>query len=173
MVEARVSSFAPVVDERARVLILGSMPGIASLSAQEYYAHPRNAFWPIMGTLFQFDVTLGYSARLEKLKASGVALWDVLQQCERDGSLDSSIVTSSQQLNSFAAFFQAYPGIQAVFCNGNKAYQEFTREAQRLKTEDSRFEALHIQSLPSTSPAHASMTFEKKLIEWRSLLLFL
>ncbi|EXJ13139.1 DNA-deoxyinosine glycosylase [Nitrincola nitratireducens] len=128
MVEGRVSSFAPVVDERAKVLILGSMPGLASLTAQEYYAHPRNAFWPIMSTLFQFDVALQYSERLEKLNASGVALWDVLQQCERNGSLDSSIVRSSQQLNSFAEFFHAYPGIQAVFCNGNKAYRDFSEK---------------------------------------------
>jgi len=91
-----VTSFPPIAKPSASILILGSMPGIASLEATQYYAHPRNAFWPIMADLYGFEVTLPYPARIEALKAANVALWDVLQQCERQGSLDSAIKKASR-----------------------------------------------------------------------------
>ena len=102
-------SFPPVADSSARVLILGSMPGAASLTAHQYYAHPRNAFWRIMGDLIGAGPDLPYAQRLERLKAAGIALWDVIAECHRPGSLDSAIVGESVVANDFSAFFGRAP----------------------------------------------------------------
>src|SRR5689334_12191637 len=87
----RVESFPPIVADNSKVLILGSMPGVASIKVRQYYAHPRNAFWPIMGALFGVDPLLPYPERIARVRAAGVALWDSLQACVRPGSLDSAI----------------------------------------------------------------------------------
>jgi hypoxanthine-DNA glycosylase len=120
-----VESFPPIVSHRSKVVILGSMPGARSLQAGEYYAHPRNAFWPIMGALFGADRALPYAERLRRLDSAGVALWDSLQACIRPGSLDSSI--RDDVGNDFGAFFAAYPNITHVFFNGQKAETVFRR----------------------------------------------
>ena len=112
-------SFPPVVSAGCRVLILGSMPGEASLRAGQYYAHPRNAFWPIMGRLCGAGPDLAYPQRLERLLAAGIGLWDVLQSCVRAGSLDSAI--RDEVANDLPALFAAYPRIDRVFFNGAKA----------------------------------------------------
>jgi TDG/mug DNA glycosylase family protein len=156
-------SFKPVINDSARILILGSMPGIKSLSEQQYYAHPQNAFWRIMATLFDFDVSAGYQQRLELLQSNGIALWDVLHSCKREGSLDSMIQPKTQVANDFNELFIAYPNIRAVFFNGAKAESYFKRYI--LPTLDQH--SLHFARLPSTSPAHASLSFEKKLEVWR------
>lgn len=96
------SGLAPILSNNARLLILGSMPGQASLAAQEYYAHPRNLFWPLMQSLFQIDASAAYPQRLAALTARGILLWDVIQHCQRVGSLDSQIQTHSIQINNFA-----------------------------------------------------------------------
>ena len=124
----RVRSFAPVASADARVLILGSMPGVASLNAGQYYAHPQNRFWPIMGRLLGFDpANTSYAQRTAYLTAAGVALWDVLQSCERSGSLDSAIRRETQRVNDFSAFFAAHPKMRAVYFNGAHAAQVFAR----------------------------------------------
>lgn len=92
----RLTSFPPVVDAGTRVLILGSMPGARSLAEHEYYAHPRNLFWPLMDDLFGIERTWPYERRLAALLARGLGLWDVLRHCEREGSLDASIVTETE-----------------------------------------------------------------------------
>lgn len=158
-----VRSFAPLFRADARVLVLGSMPGTASLAAAQYYAHPRNAFWPIMGALFGAGPELPYAQRLERLAAAGVALWDVIGRCERAGSLDSAIASDSIEANDFTGLFAACPGIHHVFFNGTAAESAFRRHVRgRIALP-----ALQFARLPSTSPAHAARGLEAKLAAWQ------
>jgi len=160
-----VHSFAAVAEADARVLILGSMPGRMSLERNQYYAHPRNAFWPLMGELFGAGPELRYEERLLKLRQQHVALWDVLKLCTREGSLDSAIVESSIECNDFAALLQRCPRIRHVFFNGAKAEASYQRYvAPVLNTPHIRF-----RRLPSTSPAHASLDHAAKLSAWRAV----
>lgn len=163
-----VRSFAPVARADARVLILGSMPGVASLAAGRYYAHPRNAFWPIVAAIAGFDAAAAYEQRLAALQQRGIALWDVLQSCERDGSLDGDIEAASMQPNDFAGFLAAHRRIAAVLCNGGTAFTLFTRRV--LRTLPPPFDALHCTRLPSTSPAHAGCPLPQKRRAWRRAL---
>lgn len=165
MPENVARSFAPIAGPGARVLILGSMPGRASLEAQQYYAYPHNAFWPIMAALLDFDPELPYAARTEALVARGIALWDVLHTCEREGSLDSSIVETSIVPNDFAEFFREHGGVRTVFFNGTKAEAAFWRYVLPQLERDAI--ELETTRLPSTSPAHASLRFKQKLASWR------
>lgn len=156
-------SFKPVINDSAKILILGSMPGVKSLEEQQYYAHPQNAFWRIMATLFKFDVHASYPERLEILQSNDVALWDVLHSCKREGSLDSNIQLETQVANDFKSLFQTYPTIRYVFFNGGKAESYFKRNIASSLTEY----LLSYQRLPSTSPAHATLSFAEKLEAWR------
>jgi TDG/mug DNA glycosylase family protein len=149
-----VYSFPPVADDRARVLILGSMPGVLSLAENQYYAHPRNLFWPIMGSLFGAGRDVAYEQRLRLLQDHRIALWDVLHSCQRDGSLDSDI--QCEVANNFATFFNTYPQITHVFFNGGKAESSFRKHVRDVG------QGLVMTRLPSTSPAHASLSFEEK-----------
>ena len=161
-----VYSFAPVEAAAAIVLILGSMPGNASLAAGEYYAHPRNLFWPIMGELAGAHPGLPYESRLWMLNSSGIALWDVLKSCIRNGSLDSDIEEASVIPNDFNSFFLRHPHIASVFFNGVKAEQCFRRYVQpSLKSRP-----LQYRRLPSTSPANAGTSCEKKLEAWQAVI---
>jgi hypoxanthine-DNA glycosylase len=155
----RVQSFPPIVSQQSKLLILGSMPGEASLKAGEYYAHPRNAFWHIMGELFGAGPSLPYQERVVILQSIGVALWDSLQACIRRGSLDASI--KEEVANDFPALFAKYPNITHVFFNGSKAERSFLRHTTTL-SEDRHIFA----RLPSTSPAHAAMRLEAKVQAW-------
>jgi double-stranded uracil-DNA glycosylase len=161
-------AFAPVARADAEILILGSMPGVASLEATQYYAHPRNAFWRICGELFGFDPTLSYMERLAHLQAKHVALWDVYAACERPGSLDSAIVDSTAEINDFAAFLDAHPAIRTVGCNGAKAHDSFRRFV--LPDLGRHADRLTVHGLPSTSPANAGMSHQDKLAAWRKAL---
>jgi double-stranded uracil-DNA glycosylase len=155
-----VESFPPIVSEQSKLLILGSVPGIASLKAGQYYAHPRNAFWYIMGELFGAGPSLPYERRVELLQSVGVALWDSLQACSRSGSLDASI--TEEVANDFPALFAKYPNITHVFFNGSKAQTVFRRHALPALPEDHHI----FTRLPSTSPAHAAMRLEAKVQAW-------
>jgi len=158
-----VQGFEPLIATGARVVVLGSMPGVASLRQQQYYAHPRNAFWPIAATVFGFDTQASYEARSDALMASGIALWDVLQACERPGSLDANILAASVVPNDFEMLFRLHPGIERVCFNGAKAaalYKRHVLPTLRLSRELLYFE------LPSTSPAHAAMSLHDKLAAW-------
>jgi len=162
-------SFPPIENPTARVLILGSMPGVASLRAQQYYAHPRNQFWPILGALLGVDVVaMAYPARIQALIDADLALWDVLQSCHRPGSLDSDIAPDSIVANDFVHFFQRHPAITHVFFNGAAAAQHFSRLVQPA-LDDSDRRPLLCTRLPSTSPAHASLNFAAKLAAWRAM----
>jgi TDG/mug DNA glycosylase family protein len=158
-----VASFQPLVLPSARVLILGSMPGAMSLQRQQYYAHPRNGFWPIMSRICGFDASALYEKRVEALTQSGVALWDVLGSCVRSGSLDSSIEKHDRVHNEFAEFFDAYPGITLVCFNGAEAKRSY--DSAVLPTLGAR--KLRYVRLPSTSPAHA-VPFQQKLGVWKA-----
>ena len=158
----RVMSFAPVANEAARIVILGSMPGVRSLEMQQYYAHPRNSFWKIMAAILGFDANEPYEARLRHLVDHGIALWDVLQSCERPGSLDSSIASGTRVPNDFSCFFGKHAPIDRVCFNGGEAHRVFSRMV--LPSLPSPPAAL--VQLPSTSPAHAAMSFEQKVRAW-------
>jgi hypoxanthine-DNA glycosylase len=160
--------FPPVADAQARILVLGSLPGRKSLEMRQYYAQPHNAFWRIMGALFGAEPALPYVARLDRLRAGGIALWDVLAAGEREGSLDASIVRESMVLNDFAGFFVRHPGIELVCCNGNTAATLFRRRV--VPTLPARWAALEVRALPSTSPAYASLRLEQKLERWSEAL---
>ncbi|MDX1808388.1 MAG: DNA-deoxyinosine glycosylase [Sulfurospirillaceae bacterium] len=151
-----IKSFEPIVDTNSYVLILGSIPSVKSLEEMQYYAHPQNAFWFIMSELFHFERKLEYNQRLEILLKNRIALYDVIGSCERAGSLDSAIKNAKHQ--DFEQFFQKHSNIKHVFCNGGKAYSEFTKIYKGDKS---------VYKLPSTSPAFAKMKKEEKLEEWK------
>jgi double-stranded uracil-DNA glycosylase len=161
----RCASFPPIEDATARVLILGSMPGKASLRAHQYYAHPRNAFWPIMGALFDAGPALSYEERSARLKRAGIALWDVLASCTRASSLDADIDEASIVANDFRTFLAAHPCLDHVFFNGAKAEGAFRKHVRPQLADAS----LRYARLPSTSPANASRAFPEKLDAWRVL----
>ena len=161
-----IHSFPPVENATASVLILGSMPGKESLRAGQYYAHRRNAFWPIMGDMIGAVPTLPYEARIQILKSAGIALWDVLASCMRDSSMDSDIDEASICPNNFESFFLNHPGITYIFFNGTMAEKIFRKQVQPLLEP----RPLHCQRLPSTSPANASMPYAQKLKAWEVIL---
>jgi TDG/mug DNA glycosylase family protein len=156
-----IQSFAPIIDENCKTLILGSMPGVKSLQENQYYAHPRNSFWPIVYTLFEEPYEQSYPKRTQFLLGQQIALWDVLKKCEREGSLDTAI--QKEEVNDFQTLFKAYPNIQRVFLNGTKAYETFRKKV------GFDFEGITFYKLPSTSPAHA-VAFEKKLEAWKAVI---
>ena len=154
--------FPPIATSRANCLILGSMPGVDSLRAQQYYAHPRNAFWPIMGELCGATPSLSYDARKQRLNRAGIAVWDVIASCRRSGSLDSKIDRHSIVVNHFEKFFCEYSKITRIFFNGATAEALFTRYVRpSLKVREFEY-----RRLPSTSSAYAGMGFEAKGEAW-------
>ena len=160
-----LAGFPPVSTPAAHTLILGSMPGKASLTASRYYAHERNAFWRIMGDLLGAGPAQPYAERLLKLNAAGIALWDVIAVCERKSSLDADIVPASVQANDFQEFFAAHPGIERIFFNGAAAEASFRRHVLPGLANFS----FALQRLPSTSPAHAAQGYAQKLAAWSAI----
>jgi TDG/mug DNA glycosylase family protein len=163
----RSRGFPPIAAPDARVLILGSLPGQASLAHRQYYAQPYNAFWRIMGALFGAGPDLPYAERIARLEAQRVAVWDVCKAATRPGSLDSSIDVSSIVPNDFRRFFRDHASIEAVFTNGGTATRLYARLVRPRLAGAARELPLH--PLPSTSPAHASLRFEQKLERWRQV----
>lgn len=145
------------------MLVLGSMPGRRSLEARQYYAHRQNAFWRILGRLLGFEPSAPYGARVRALKAARIALWDVLHSCVREGSLDTKI--EDEAANDFRAFFRTHRGITHVFFNGTKAEASYRRHVLGAVELPLRY-----RRLPSTSPAHATLPFARKLAAWRAIL---
>jgi hypoxanthine-DNA glycosylase len=157
---ALLHGLPPVIARTSRLVVLGSFPGAASLAAQQYYAHPRNQFWALLSALWAEDlVGLGYPARLQRLRAHGLGLWDVIGSCRRGGSLDSAIRDARR--NDLASLRRRAPGLQAVAHNGGLSAQAMTA---------TRALGLAVYRLPSTSPANASWSFERKLDAWRAVL---
>ncbi len=160
--------FGPVSDVRARVLILGSLPGRRSLADAEYYAQPRNAFWHILGELAGAGPDLEYPHRLERMKAAGIALWDVLAAGERPGSLDSAIVRNSVVINDIGGFLATHRDITLICCNGRTAAQLYDRHVHPALEPD--LQQIVRAVLPSTSPANASVPYAVKLQRWAEVL---
>ena len=154
----------PVVDEQTKVLIVGSMPGVQSLEKQQYYGNPRNHFWGIIGEITGEIVPERYEERLGLVKKHGIGLWDVIQSCERVGSLDSNI--KNEIPNDFATLFEQYPQIEAVFFNGTKAHDVFKK-----KLGFALLAGRHYDKMPSTSPVPGRniKTFEQKVEVWTAL----
>ncbi len=157
-----ITSFPPVVSINAKVLILGSMPGIRSLELNQYYGHPRNLFWNFIGEICGASPKFDYQKRIEILREFGIALWDVLHYCERKGSLDSDIVTSSEVPNDIPGLLAKYPDIHLIAFNGKKAEKAF-RKHILPELADGKITLL---PLPSTSPANASIPKAEKLQRW-------
>ena len=160
-----IHPFGPVARADARVLILGSMPGVASLAASQYYAHPRNQFWPLMGRLFDAGPERPYAERRERLQAAGLALWDVVGSCERPGSLDADI--RNVVPNDLADLLRRCPQVDTIACNGQAAAKLLRPLWPSLRAAASM--PLRLLVLPSTSPAHATRSFAQKLRAWRQV----
>lgn len=161
-----VESFPPSYRKDARILILGSMPGTVSLSANKYYAHSRNVFWPLMSEVLSSALPADYEARLEWLKKHRIALWDVLRNCERPGSLDSNIKVSTEVGNALPELVARLPELRVIAFNGRKAEQAFKRHYPELYAS----KAVSYRLLPSTSPANAAKSREAKTKEWAEAL---
>ena len=156
-----LTGFAPIVSERPRILILGTMPSAASLNKAQYYGHPRNDFWPIQFALAQVQPMDCYEARCRLIRERGIALWDVLAGCEREGSLDAAI--RNPQPNDITGFLSRYPTLRAIAFNGSSARKLFGRLIQpALEWQGAIF------TLPSTSPAY-TLPFSEKLLRWRAV----
>jgi hypoxanthine-DNA glycosylase len=155
----RLTGLAPIASPASRLLVLGSFPGGQSLVRQQYYAHPQNHFWRILGALWGVDLMArDYAARCAELDARGLAVWDVYGACEREGSLDSNI--RHAEVNDFAALARSCPQLEAVAHNGGESFRH-ARHSAAL--------GLPVYRLPSTSPANASWSFERKLAAWREV----
>lgn len=154
----QIYSFPAISNKEAKVLILGTMPGVQSLKLNQYYGHNQNAFWKILFTIFEEPFSQDYEIRKEVVLKNNIAVWDVLQTCVREGSLDSAI--EQEVPNDFNAFLAAHPNIEYIFFNGQKA-------AHYFKKYVSVSEKYKLHTLPSTSPAHASLSFELKKEAWQ------
>lgn len=159
----RISSFPPIVSKDSKILILGSVPGIKSLEMQEYYAHPQNKFWRILFELFQEDFTADYAEKIELLKKNKIAVWDVIDSCERKGSLDTEIKNEAHQ--DILQLLRDFPSIKVIFCNGQKSFKTL----RKILPDDLK---IPILVLPSTSPAY-TIPYQQKLKDWSVLKSFL
>lgn len=159
---ANCKSFKPRADKSSRVLILGSMPGVKSLEKQEYYAHPQNRFWKVMGELCSEPslADFPYEKRVETLLENGFALWDVISKCRREGSLDSDI--KDEKPNDIRGLLKKYPNIGTILLNGNKAFSSFKKHFPDLILE------YNCIKCPSTSPANARYRLEDLVKEWET-----
>jgi hypoxanthine-DNA glycosylase len=156
--DARLHGLPPAINRHTRLVVLGSFPGVASLQAQQYYGHPRNHFWPLLGAIWGLDLwAMPYPQRLAQAQARGLGLWDVYASCRREGSLDQAI--EAPVLNDLASLRQRAPGLRLVAHNGGES-------ARAMKAVAAL--GLPVQRLPSSSPANASWSFDRKLAAWRS-----
>lgn len=165
---AWAKGFPPVEPKRARVLILGTLPSVESIRQGQYYAHPRNAFWPIMGALFGAGRDRPYAARLARLAARGVMLWDVLRAAHRPGSRDAAIHPRRLAPNRIPELLARHPELEKIAFNGAAAEALFRRHV--AKRGSALPVAMKLARLPSTSPAHASRSYAQKLAIWRRTL---
>ena len=164
----QVESFPPQVAPDCVLLILGTVPSLRSLELRQSYGHKHNLFWPFMGELFDAGPELGYAERIARLQRRGIGIWDVLESCERRGSLDSAIVRDSEVANDIPGLLITHPGIRAIALNGGKAQQAFRRHVVPV-LDEAVLARTRLLDLPSTSPANASIPRSVKLERWSVL----
>ena len=170
--DAVTQSFPALESEQVHVLVLGTMPGVRSIETQQYYAHARNAFWPIVVAFCEnrrprdFSRADSYEDRVARVTRTGIAVWDVLARCERPGSLDSAIVRDSEVPNDLVGFAQRHPELERVVFNGKTAERLFTRHVLKTDAGNSAFAHIALISAPSTSPAMASLSLAQKYEHW-------
>ncbi len=167
---ALVHSFEPIVGRDPRIVILGSMPGVVSLQAAQYYANPRNAFWAIIAQLFGIDNDCSYESRVQQVSRLPLILWDTLKACHRQGSLDSKILRQQIEANDIGWLLDQYSGLRTIVFNGAASEKYFN---QLVKPDLPAWRELALLKMPSTSPANAGMKYEQKLQAWRRLLDYL
>jgi len=165
----RVQSFPPLVGDQSRILILGSLPGAASLAAGAYYAHPRNAFWALVADVTGAAAGAPYDERAAALVRAGLALWDVARAAVRPGSLDADIDDASVEPHDVAGLLAAHPSIRRVCCNGAKAAALFRRHVAP-RVDIAGLDPIDVRVLPSTSPAHAGVRIDDKRAAWLAAL---
>lgn len=158
--------FPPVINDDCRVLILGSLPGERSIAVQQYYGHPRNAFWNIMSDLIGVDASQDYDSRCARLLDAGIGLWDVLASSVRRGSLDAAIDATTARPNDIADLLTTHKQVEAIAFNGRTSEKYFDRFFADIRAGTRKYALL---SLPSTSPAHAAMPAGEKLRRWSVL----
>jgi len=165
---AATLGFPPICGSCPKVLILGSLPSQKSVQLGQYYGHPQNAFWQIMGDLVDAGPNLPYPERATRLESSRIAVWDVLAASVRPGSMDAAIVGATARGNDFSTFFGQHTGIRLVCFNGQAAEKYFRKLVSSNTRRD--FAGIDFQTLPSTSPAYAAMTYREKLQTWSRIL---
>lgn len=166
--DKKLISFPPVLPAKPKVLILGSMPGGMSLAKNEYYGNPRNHFWPIMFELFKEQPIEDYQAKVSFIKREGIALWDTIGSCYREGSLDASI--KDEEPNDIVGLLNEYKTIKLIACNGTKSYQTFKKNFSARNIDN-----VEVVKMPSTSPipGRYTKTFVGKVEEWSKILDYL
>jgi TDG/mug DNA glycosylase family protein len=166
-----VHSFPPIESATSRVLILGTMPGIVSLRECQYYAHPQNAFWRILGSILGFDPAIPYQDRVGLVRSADLAIWDVLRSCTRKSSLDSDIDVASAVPNDLPAFLDDHRQIHRICFNGAKAEALYARHVQPRLADGRDIQKIQYLRLPSTSPANASLPWPEKMRAWQAIVL--
>jgi hypoxanthine-DNA glycosylase len=155
---SRLIGLAPVITKSSHLVILGSFPGAASLQAQQYYGHPRNHFWPLLSAIWKIELTnMDYGKRIDEIRTRGLGLWDVYAACQREGSLDSNI--QQAEPNDLASLRRRAPTLQLIAHNGGESARSMRHTAAL---------GVPVLRLPSSSPANASWSFERKLAAWRA-----
>lgn len=162
--EYRIDSFKPLIDENSAILILGTMPSVKSLEGQEYYGNRQNAFWPILFGVVEEEVTEDYEQKKQLLVRYKIALWDVLQSCEREGSLDSKI--KGERPNDIKGLLIAYPALKTIVFSSQKAAQYFKKYIGMI-------EGITFVTMPSPSGANARMSLQEKLNHWKTIKSFI
>ena len=161
------NSFKPSIDKNSKILILGSMPGVKSLSEGQYYAHPQNRFWKVLGNicnvpkLYEYD----YDMKLKTLLENNIALWDTIKSCKRKGSLDSDI--QNETPNNIKGLLKKYPNVKAIYLNGGKSYCAFNKYFPNILA------SYNCYKMPSTSPANARYSLDKLISEWSLIKIYM
>jgi TDG/mug DNA glycosylase family protein len=166
----RVFSIEPIIGRNPRIIILGSMPGIISINAAQYYANPRNLFWTVLADLFSIDIDCSYESKVQQMEELPIILWDTLKACHREGSLDSKILSANIEANDIGALLKQFPTVQAIAFNGGASAKYFDR---LVKPQLSKDLSVELFKMPSTSPANAGMKQQQKLEIWRRLCQFI
>jgi len=166
----KVHSIEPIIGRNPRIIILGSMPGIISINAIQYYANPRNLFWMVLEDLFGIDINASYEFKVQQVQQLPLIIWDTLKSCHREGSLDSKILSTDLEANDIGALLKRFPTVQAIAFNGGASAKYFDRLVRPQLSKDLNVELF---KMPSTSPANAGMKQQQKLEIWRKLCRFI